>query len=430
MSYQNLTSLPQRSRRDARTRGLAILATAVMSMGLAACADDDDTTASGDEAPIGTDNDATTEAPQLEGSVRVMVIAPITDPATGGINDYPEIATGAEAAARVINDSGGVNGAAIEVEVCDTRNDSNEGINCATRAAREGFVAVVGSLDNAGNYAPTLREAGIPNIAPYASAALLADPNTYPTYGGQLVYFLGGLTVLVPEGVTSLSVPYIDAGPLGAQLQALSGAFNAVHPDVSVSFVPVSPNQGDYSSIVTTAARSDGIFLAMPAEAIVQFLQTANQLGIENPISVPSATLQGAALEDLGDLAEGLYTVTAYLSSTERTNDAVTEYVDALTSIDPDAYRSDFSANAYAGVRIVAHALEGATELTALTLTERLNSLTDLDLGLLPPIQFTTPVTTFGPDLTRVFNDDVIFVRVSNGQLVAHSDFVDVMTGE
>jgi branched-chain amino acid transport system substrate-binding protein len=397
-----------------------------LSLALAACGDDD----------AASDNDtasSTTEAsdgPDLTGSAQVMVIAPITDPTSGGAGAYPEVLSGARAAAEVINAQGGINGTGIEVVECDTTRDANEAFTCAQRAVNEGFLAVVAAQDRAGNYLEPLREAGIPNVAPFAATPDLGDPNSYPVFSGTLGYLLGGLTGLAGlDDVQSIAVAYVEDGsPLGAQLEQLAGAIAPAFPDVDVNFVGVSLTQADYSVTVTTAAESDAVYLAMPPDAIVQFLTSADQLGVELPVGVPAATVQGGAIQQLGGLTDGLYTTAGFLSSTTETNDDVDEFLAAMEQHEPKAYVSDLSANAYVGVQIIAEVLADATTIDAATLKAALDSTTDLDLGLITSVDFTTE-SAF-PGMPRMFNSKVIQARIEDEQLIALGGFVDVLTGQ
>ena len=89
--------------------------------------------------------------------------------------------------------------------------------------------------------------------------------------------------------MSNIAIVYLDDGALRAQLEGLTAAITAVNPDLTFDYVGLSPTGGDNTVGVTTAGDSDGIFLAMPADAIVQFQQTAQQLGIDKPTSVPAA---------------------------------------------------------------------------------------------------------------------------------------------
>jgi ABC-type branched-subunit amino acid transport system substrate-binding protein len=455
------TMKQRRTVRTVRLKSAALLAAVALAAG--ACGGDDDATSDGDgltsestdasdeTAPESTDapdepapesTDAPDEpapestdapdAPVFTGTTTLMVIAPETDPVNGGIGEYPEISAGARAAAAVVNAGGGINGLEVEIEVCDTKQDTNEGYNCAQKAVDEGVLAVVGMQDSRGTAFEPLSEAGIPNVIAYAVPQNLADPNTYIGFGGTLAYTIGGVTSLaaLPD-VGSISIVYLDDGALRAQFEALAQAILAVNPDLTINYVGLSPTGGDNTVGVTSAGESDAIFLAMPADAIVQFRKTAEQLGIDKPTSVPAATVQGAAVEQLGDLANGLYAVAGFLASTSASTPEIDAFKAAMAEYEPDAHISDLAVDGYLGVLVVAEALKGADTVDSATLKSALDGAEGMDLGLSPPLQWNTPHAILGENFPRLFNADVVHVQITDGQMTpVTGEYVDVLTGD
>lgn len=441
-----------RSAKRPWSRSPLVAAAVALSLVASACGDDDDTDAdaadtvadspSSTDAPTETNEPDTTAATDGDTAtttggapsftadpVTLMVLAPLEN---AGANAFPEVRVGVEAAAAVLNARGGINGSEVLVDICDTGRDANEAVNCAQRAVDSGHLAVVGGQDNDSTYAALLTEAGVPNVAPYASAPLLADPNTFMLYGGQLMYFIGGLSQLAATGATSIAVVYIDepGGTIGTQLSALGGLLAVGYPDVTMELIPLSATQADLSTVVSQAGESDAIYLAFGQPDItVQFQQTAEQLGIAKPTGVPSVVVQGTGISELGEYGEGLYAAAGFdvFSSDD---EAIADFQAAMRAIEPDGNLTDLGANSYAGVLLVAAALEGADANTPEHLTAGLNQLEGLDLGVLPPIQFTEPSGILGPEVTRIFSTAVLHVQVQDGELVPTGDFVDFATGE
>ena len=440
-----------------RTRRSLVAAAVAVTLVAAACGGDDaaddpsaETAPSGStssepanpepsEAPSPSDGDtpgstaaAETTDPGAVGftgdPVTLMVLAPLEN---AGANAFPEVRTGVQAAAAVLNSRGGINGSEVLVEVCDTGRDANVAVNCAQKAVDSGYLAVVGAQDNDSTYAAILTEAGIPNVAPYASAPLLADPNTFMLFGGQLMYFIGGLTQLAATGAESIAVVYQDepGGPVGNQLGALGGLLAVAHPDVTLNLIPLSATQGDFSTVVSQAGESDAIYLAFAQPDItIQFQQTAEQLAVDKPTGVPSVVVQGTGLEDLGAYSEGLYAAAGFdVFSTD--DPMIADFQEAMFAIEPDENLTDLGANSYAGTLLVGAALDGADANTAENLTTALNSLDGLELGLLPAIQFSQASQLLGPDVTRIFSTHVLHVQVQDGEIVPTGGFVDFATG-
>jgi ABC-type branched-subunit amino acid transport system substrate-binding protein len=357
----------------------------------------------------------------------LMVIAPLSSSPSYPAS-YPELYVGAEAAAHHIDRSGGVNGRTVKVVACDTKGDANAAVACAEQAKQQGVDAVIGALDNAGNYTAVLRAENIPNIAPYASVTVLGDPNSYPLYAGQLAYSLGILSVLAAQkNVHAVAEVYVNVGPLGAQLQSLANLLQLSYPKVMVRLVPIAPTEGDDAPVVATADQSDAVALGTSASAEVEYLQTAAQQGVKKPTSVPgSILLQGNTVTQLGSLADNLLSPVAFLPSDDTSSKAVDQFNTAMNAVDRSASKDDFAEDAYAGVELFAHTVTGLQQVSGASVAKKLDVLSGLNLGLLPPIQFRRPVTAFGPSITRVFNPDILYIQIRHGKPITNGQFVSL----
>ncbi|GAA3865398.1 ABC transporter substrate-binding protein [Streptomyces lacrimifluminis] len=117
----------------------------------------------------------------------------------------------AQAYARWINSTGGLNGRKLKVLTCNDHNDRVSAAKCARRAAAEDVVAVVGSYSQFGDgYLGPLASAGIPYIGGYGvTNDEFTNPMSYPVNGGS---------------------PALLAG-LGKELAAVCGPVALVRPD-------------------------------------------------------------------------------------------------------------------------------------------------------------------------------------------------------
>jgi branched-chain amino acid transport system substrate-binding protein len=195
-----------------RTTGLTIALAAACAAGLTACG-------SGSSGPsaTGAPSSSDTSASASGSAYKLMVFGEFSvGPGAQLPVAYPEIATGAEAAAAVINKAGGVNGHNIDIIVCDTKGSPNGATACASQAAQDKVVAVVGSLDLTGTYMSVLQQAGIPAIGPYAIAQTLINPYSYPLYGGSATNLAGSVSLLAEQGVKSVSIVANESAGLAA----------------------------------------------------------------------------------------------------------------------------------------------------------------------------------------------------------------------
>ncbi|WJK67111.1 ABC transporter substrate-binding protein [Streptomyces albidoflavus] len=164
-----------------------------------------------------------------QGGGREPVTVMTWAPERTGATDKPGMPAMAEAIARWVNASGGVDGHELKVLTCDDGNDSEGAAACARRAVREDVVAVVGSYSQHGrSFLSPLEAADIPYIGGYGvTGEEFTSPLSYPVNGGQAALLAGngrqlgeecGRVFLVrPDTVAGDALPgMLDAGLAGA----------------------------------------------------------------------------------------------------------------------------------------------------------------------------------------------------------------------
>ncbi|UKL01995.1 ABC transporter substrate-binding protein [Streptomyces sp. NBU3104] len=164
-----------------------------------------------------------------QGGGREPVTVMTWAPERTGATDKPGMPAMAEAIARWVNASGGVDGHELKVLTCDDGNDSEDAAACARRAVREDVVAVVGSYSQHGrSFLSPLEAADIPYIGGYGvTGEEFTSPLSYPVNGGQAALLAGngrqlgeecGRVFLVrPDTVAGDALPgLLDAGLAGA----------------------------------------------------------------------------------------------------------------------------------------------------------------------------------------------------------------------
>lgn len=340
---------------------------------------------------------------------------------------FPQVANGARAAAAAINDAGGVNGRRIVIDHCETGGDPNTAVQCALRAVRENIPAVVGSLDVIGNHVTVLEEAGIPSIAPWSSnEKWLSNKSAYPITGGGMLSAAGQSSALSSRGAKTIGAVYssISAAPAKTVLDPIREA----RPDLTIEQVVIPQNTVDYSAPVAAASRYDGVAVSALENDTIAFLKVLYQGGDED-INVSTFPLSPKALKELGTIADGVISTSAFYPPSSTDIPAIQEYVDYMKKIDPDGSIDEFSANSYAAVQIFAQAAEGLDAVNPSALRERLDTADSFDPKLQGPVSFTTPPTT-GPGFDRFFNQNVVLLRVQDGVYVREGDFFNAYTGE
>ncbi|WP_330266167.1 ABC transporter substrate-binding protein [Streptomyces griseorubiginosus] len=153
--------------------------------------------------------------------IKVMTWAPSGTEAT----NKPGMPAFAQAYARWVNASGGINGRKLTVLTCNENNDGVSAAKCARRAVKENVVAVVGSYSQYGDsFFPPLEGAGIPYIGGYGvTNAEFTSPLSYPVNGGQptllaglgkeLAGDCGNVTLVRPDTIAGDELPVLlDSG--------------------------------------------------------------------------------------------------------------------------------------------------------------------------------------------------------------------------
>lgn len=360
---------------------------------------------------------------------RLMTIGPLTASAALP-TPFAEIATGAEAAAKAINEKGGVNGRQISVEACDSKGDPNTATQCALKAVKEGYVAVVGSFDLKGDYISVLERAGIPVLAPFARGVELSNPAAYPVNGGTVTLLAGEISLLASKGARD--VQFVAAGT-AADGAGLAGLWGPVLPNfdgLSADLIPLPPDAIDLAAIAEKAAQGDAVGIGLQAAQFVPFITALRQSGDVKYIACDTNSLDQSVAEALGPSADGILAPSSVLPSTTEGNDAVDAYNAAMNAVDPAALKNDFSTAAYLGVNLFAQAADGLSEVTPKALKERLDSGEIFDLGLVPPISFDKPSTVID-GVTRLFNTSVVYTEFKDGAFhPIDGTFVDAYTGQ
>ena len=285
---------------------------------------------------------------------------------------------GARLAVDEWNAQGGINGRQIQLGVFDDQGDPTVGTNLARKIDSEGYLAMIGTAESAVTIAmaPTLKSAGIPNIASGQSPGLVAV--------GSEFLFLNGPTsttydetlakhIVDGEGIKSIAM-ITNNGSYGkgehdAFLKALQS--RSITP---VADQVVTTDQKDFSAVLTGIRQKNPKVIFLGAEEVESGLivKQARDLGI-------TATFAGAApqgtpvfIDTAGAKnAEGTIVSSPYLS-----ND-----IDEASKKFAAAYKAKFNeeaelhgAKAYDGTQILLTALKTSNVATGKELADAIRA--------------------------------------------------------
>ncbi|MEZ0093931.1 ABC transporter substrate-binding protein [Streptacidiphilus sp. EB129] len=237
------------------------------------------------------------------GPIKVMTWAPQGGSA-GSEAGMPALA---EAIAKQVDATGGLQGHQLQVITCDEHNTVEGAITCASQAVAQHVVAVVGSYSQfAGDALPSLEAAQIPYIGGYGlSPEEFTSPYSYPVNGGFQTLLAGNGKQMLDSGCTRVAVirpqsivgdnmaGYLEAGLLGKQ-------------HVDVVDLPVTPGLTSYAPQAQQALGSDGdhncVTTALDSASTQTFYDDYRRL---NPVRTQLSSIIGSFQQSLVDSTGG-----------------------------------------------------------------------------------------------------------------------------
>ena len=359
---------------------------------------------------------------------KTMLIGPITAGAGIPYPPQPELAVGAKAAVQAINSAGGVDGHPLQLEVCDTQNLKNGAVTCATKAASEKVLAVVGAIDFYGDYTAVLKSAGIPNVGTLPIQAELADSNSFPLEGGASIVPAGVVSYVAKQGAGSLA--YV--GNTSAYTSAIPQLTKSVvdkHPGFKLDLISIPLTAADVQPYVTQALKSTYVDLTTVTDtATLSFIKDyLADGGKASSIIASVPPLTPAVIKSLGASAEGIKVNSLFVPPSDPAA-AAQQFSADMNAVDPNSEKDESSENAYLAVKLFAAAVKGNQPGTGADVAASLAKLTNLDLGLLPPVSFDKPIA--GALAPRIFNDAIMVGEIQGGVVVSGgSKFFSAYTG-
>jgi branched-chain amino acid transport system substrate-binding protein len=291
----------------------------------------------GDAAPAG-EFDASIYEPVGEATgepIKVGYQNPEGDPN----GSFPEASAGAMAAAAFINaELGGLGGRPIELDVCTMAIAPDESQRCANELAADGVEIAVHSINFFGNHYPIYQGSNIPSVV--GSPVTIADfttPGVFSIGGGCLAQHTGlvqfatdEITELEGIEVDRVAVPWADTPPgvvcyydLEAKpLDVLNGSVPGdaeragSMPDLEHIGVPILPGQADVTAQATEVLdfEPDVIIFSAQGADCWTFVDALGRLGWtpdDIPLVLSGACVDFTAMEQAGELAEGVYFIGA-----------------------------------------------------------------------------------------------------------------------
>jgi branched-chain amino acid transport system substrate-binding protein len=348
--------------------------------------------------------------------IKVMVIGVFTTGPLSPGATVPEQKPAAQGAVNAINAAGGVDGHPIQLAFCDTRAEPNGDTNCARQAVSDGDVAIVGAISGESNYLSILQAAHIPDIAPYPIVQEYMNPISYPIYGGTLSTIVGSLDAAADTGAHNVAYPSTDTPTSREVAPTINALFAVARPGVTIHYTWIPVDVGDMTPYVAASVSGNqALDIGLFPNFALKFVQALRQTGSNIPVTSNDITVSSDSIKTLGSAANGITLVGGFFPATYTANPGVAKFVSEVRAVDPTATLDPAGENTWAGFYVLAAAAKGLTTVTGPGLIANLNQITNLDLGILPPLNFSK---TGPPTFPRLFNPDVLYSKVTNGQLV------------
>ncbi|MDL5352125.1 ABC transporter substrate-binding protein [Microbacterium sp. zg-YB36] len=345
-----------------RARNLVVGSALAATLALTACGGGD---ATGEPA-----DSAVSDEP-----IKIMVTETLSSPTMS----FAQSAAGAQAAAAEINAAGGVDGRKIEVIECNDEFNPNKAAACVQAGADEGVVAFVGALNMfTPQLWPAIEGAGIPFLALSGNSPdQTQNPLSYPLTSGLAGLHLAAGRIAVEEGGERVAIIKPDNAQADYVGDFAERGVEAAGGEVAGT-VRIDLGAPDMSAAAAqvVALGADGAVCACNPGDAPRILKSLRQQGYEGVFATSNSNFYPADIEELGPLADNLYTVANIRPPSDP---EAGEWVSALTEHDPEAKQDSVSAATWLAVHIIADLVTGMDSPTGAKLIEALDSAGSLD---------------------------------------------------
>lgn len=407
---------------------LGVLASSAVLAAAAGCGSSSSSSSTAAAGTSASSSGSTSSSGSNAGAIKIGIATPLGSP----IANYPGVFAGAQAAVNAIDKAGGVGGHQIVLDTCNTKGDPHQEVACGQKFASDHVVATVGELMFADvqGYLQVLNNAGIADIG--ATALDVANynmPNSFP-----IDYYSG---LYAPCGTpTMANLSASSNHRIAGAISEIPTSQNNEHVIQSsakntgadyVGSVPAPTTTADYSPIVQQLKNlNPGIVsIATPGPGVIGIITSAASAGLKWTWCIPDGWTNGSSpLIKLGSTVSNFYTPATLppLSATAQYPELKTFIANMAAaaaagvtgaSTKPADYAQD-TLRAWLAVHAfvdIAQTISGpitAQSVMNATKTAKLN------LGLVPPINFATPVGK--GNYPRVFNDYIRLMQWQSGK--------------
>lgn len=381
-------------------RGLAVASVAaLLTTGCATSRSEGSGTGGGSSSSAGTAAvcDEKEGAPGVTGSeISLGATMPLSgSAAAGGIGAR----NGQQAYYNMINKQGGIHGHKIKLTVLDDQYSPAVAQKQMRQLVQQEKVFAISGGEGTPNFlgvVPYLQREKVPAVAPYAPSSDLGTMKAPHVYMSTVDYVkeFEILTQFVLD--TDKAQPPKKLSLVGVAGNVGDNAKEGMEKrlagkDISVRYFPETPGTSDFTPMATQLKQenADWVFLIITNTDTGQLIQAMKRIGYTPKFITWAGMADNAYIKEFGPISQGLYMAleTADLNST---NPKVQEFVKQFTAETGKA-PGKFDELGWSQAQLTAEGLRRAKALTRSCLEAALQSISNLDTGLVPPV-------TWGPE--------------------------------
>ncbi|WP_158296596.1 ABC transporter substrate-binding protein [Nocardioides albidus] len=353
--------------------------------------------------------------------IKVMTFTPY-DTDTINFKAALDVAEGARVA---INNDGGINGHELQVVPCNEGADPNKAAACARKAVDEGVSAVVGGFSaNGDTILPILEKAGIPWIAPpVISAAELTSKFSYPIVPGVIAQAGLAARAAQDDCDTIASVQYDLPSADSVKKLADLGLASEGHGPAKILRVP--PTTTDFSSVAQEVSEYDCAVMSLPSGPLVGVATAGASLGSKTKFYAFPGTLTDSAISQAAGTLDTAVTLSPFPPASDGVWDDAKKAVGPMTDEENGGWSYMSYQSTWVGYQLLESVLKDSDDVTAAGVKAAFDAASDVDAkGFVPALDFTQEFPA--PNLNRVFDRQVVFLGIEDGELTQDGDYVDL----
>lgn len=336
---------------------------------------------------------------------------------------------GANAAVEAIDASGGVKGHPIKLVTCDTGQpigNPQGSANCGQSAVSSHILAAVGLMSTyAGPMFTYLAKQSIPAITPLDSSAdniQNTSPLSWVIEPASITVPVTDIMAMGQAGCKKIAEAFQSTNNTADSQAAAFANAAAKYAGAELVRISVPPTQTDFAPIVAQAesAGADCFDQELPSTTLNPILTAIKDSGKQLRVGSTIAIDSPSVLTPLGAAANGIIVSDPfYPEGSGHTSEATADFAKYA----PSAPTNIIQLGNWESVEIFAQAAKKAMTdgkpLTSASIQQELGTLSNVDLGLAPPMDFTKPGPF--PGESRVFSTISYAYTYSDGKFTSVS---------